>query len=309
MASKLQGHLDMVMLTTTRLLSDKRKEVERRERERAENEEVLLHTSSSIISQYLRRYHMRMRFYHLWRRRVHYLSAEVVQRVYRGMRGRNRASAERERKRLFYSLSPYALRIQARVRAFLCISRNKRVFQAIRELYFVRSQEAVHSLAVRIQSHCRRYLGMERMKAVRELELRRQLNISHAILLLQRFCRMYLGKRLVWSIRRNHTNLIEARSHAGKKLHDFLAASFLRYKQKLSGEALKHFWRDKWVAAVTVQRCYRGFRGREKVRKVHVLLAALHHAASVIQRVFRGRGVLCWRDLRRNHIAAFVLDR
>ena len=82
-----------------------------------------------------------------------------------------------------------------------------------------------------------------------------------------------------------------------------------RYKAKLSGDALKRFFREKWTASEVIQRHYRGFRGRERVRKIKIQLALLHYAARDIQRIYRGTRVLHWRDMRLNVIAAFVLDR
>jgi hypothetical protein len=82
-----------------------------------------------------------------------------------------------------------------------------------------------------------------------------------------------------------------------------------RYKARLSGESLKKFFREKWTAAVVMQRHYRGHRAREAVRRTKIGLATQHFAAREIQRVFRGTRVLGWRDLRLNVIAAYVLDR
>lgn len=82
-----------------------------------------------------------------------------------------------------------------------------------------------------------------------------------------------------------------------------------RYKAKLSGEALKKFFREKWTAATAIQCAYRGYWGRERVRKLKIELALRHYAAREVQRIYRGTRVLGWRDMRLNVIAAFVLDR
>jgi hypothetical protein len=86
-------------------------------------------------------------------------------------------------------------------------------------------------------------------------------------------------------------------------------AGMRRYKAKLSGEALRKFFREKWTAAEVIQANYRGFKGRERVRKIKIEKALLHYAARDIQRIYRGTRVLGWRDMRLNVIAAFVLDR
>lgn len=88
-----------------------------------------------------------------------------------------------------------------------------------------------------------------------------------------------------------------------------MATGMAKYKARLTGEALKKFFREKWTAAIEIQRLYRGFRARERVRKIKIDIALQNYAAREIQRVYRGTRVLGWRDLRLNVIAAFVLDR
>ena len=82
-----------------------------------------------------------------------------------------------------------------------------------------------------------------------------------------------------------------------------------RYKGKLTGEALKKFFREKWTLSIVIQSIYRGYRARESVRKMKIKYALVHYAARDIQRIYRGTRVLHWRDMRLNVIAAYVLDR
>ena len=86
-------------------------------------------------------------------------------------------------------------------------------------------------------------------------------------------------------------------------------AGMAKYKAKLTGDALKKFFREKWTGAIVIQRHYRGFHARERIRKAKIELALYHYAARDIQRIYRGTRVLGWRDMRLNVIAAFVLDR
>jgi hypothetical protein len=270
---------------------------------------VLENKSASIITDYIHRYRLRMHFYRAWRRRLAINAALLVQRLFRGFHGRILALQARKEREHFQMLWPYALIIQQHTRGHLCRLKNARISRTIREMYLMRKQECYAALAVRLQSHGRRYLATHKTRAWAELRMRRRFNMQHAATTMQRLGRKFVAIMRVERRRKQKLSFEMAIRSAQIKIKEFLLFRFRRWKGKLSGEELKKFFRHKWGAAIKIQNNYRRYRQREIYNKISITIALYHRAATSIQRVFRGRRVLNWRDMRLNVIAAFALDR
>jgi len=82
-----------------------------------------------------------------------------------------------------------------------------------------------------------------------------------------------------------------------------------RYKSRLTGDALRKFFREKWTLAIRIQSNYRAYKARELYKKLQINYAVSYYAARDIQRIYRGSRILHWKDMRLNLISAFCLDR
>jgi len=306
---KLEGHLLMLERTRqTKTLEQIQREEARLLQETADRE-LRENSAASLLQAYMHRYKLRMHYYRLWRARVKHEKALMIQRNYRGLLGRHRADRRREELRLFYSLSPFGLCIQKAVRGYLCRCVHTKAAKLIREMYINRRKEAENGLAVKLQAQARRFLAALRVRSWKELVVRRALNSHDAAITMQRLSRMFVAKLRVSRRRQWMRDELEARNNAGLKIKVFLLAKMRLYKSKLTGDALKTFYRHKWGAITKIQQLYRSFKARESVYKMKIGLASMHYAATLIQRCFRGSRILHWRDMRLNVIAAFVLDR
>jgi hypothetical protein len=211
----------------------------------------------------MQRYKKRMHFYRLWRKRVSILKAIMIQRIYRGYKGRIRATQQRIARDLFYSLSPYATLVQKTVRGYLTRISNVKVRNAIREMYIIRRKESLEGIAVRLQAIARYYLATKIVKQSREIYNRRNLNRNHAILLIQQLVRLFLAKLHLSKRKHQKVSMDDAKRIASLKIKVFCVDGMRRYKSKLSGAALKKFYREKWSSAEKIQSLYRGYRARE----------------------------------------------
>jgi hypothetical protein len=285
----------------------KRRAEEEKERNAAEEKRIFL--AAKLIQEYMFRYKKRMFYYRLWQLRIRKQAILTLQRVYRGYVGRKRAIVAKEEFGAFLAMTPYALLLQCHIRGFLSRARYEKVSKCIRELYIIRKREVQSALAVRFQSHARRYLAKKYVISYRELQIRYKQNINDAILILQMLARRFLSKMELHRRKVKKRNLEEARRTAGFKIKKFSVEGMRRYKGRLSGESLKKFFRHKWTASTSIQAFYRGFKGREYYNKLKIEKATRFYAAREIQRAFRGSRVLYYKDLRLNVIAAFILDR
>eukprot|EP01033_Poteriospumella_lacustris_P013866 gene13866-9913_t len=308
-AMRLDSQLRMIEQRDIYIVEQERQRQEEAAEEVRRVEDQRLFHAAKTIQGYLYRYKMRMRFYRMWVDRTERAAASFVQRLYRGYLGRLQATRRRRERDAFLQLSPYAVLLQKTVRAFLCRIRHGLISRKIREMYMLRQREAIQAMMVPIQCQVRKYLARKRVHAIRQLHIRRQLNMQHAITLLQVLARRFLAKMRVTRIRINKKNYETARFNAGTKIALFLAEGMRRYKARLTGEELKRFFRHKWAASEVMQRVYRGYRARERIRQVKIRQATQYYAAREIQRIYRGTRVLNWRDMRLNVIAAYVLDR
>jgi hypothetical protein len=111
-------------------------------REQEEKRELGRERAAFCIQSYLRRFNKRMFFYYLWRIRVNRDSAVTIQRVARGIEGRNRAKLRLEEKLRFLALAPFALKLQRTIRGHLCRLFNPSIAKVLREMYIGREAEA-----------------------------------------------------------------------------------------------------------------------------------------------------------------------
>lgn len=255
------------------------------------------------------RYKLRMHYYRLWRSRVKNAAAGTIQRLVRGIKGRKRAAQMFVERANFRACAPHAILIQTNVRAYLCRLHNPHVSKAIREMYVIRKFEALNAITVSIQAQMRRHLAAHLVSSWKELCQRRERNVNDAILIMQMLARRFVSILRVDKLRMQRDNYNAARRAAGRKIKTFCVEGMAKYKAKLTGDALKKFFREKWTMSIVIQAIFRGFRARERVRKIKIELALCHYSAREIQRIYRGTRVLHWRDMRLNVIAAFVLDR
>lgn len=261
------------------------------------------------IKQYMGRYLKRLYFYHKWRKRVSLSSVCLVQRVYRGYRGRLLANVRNIERDIFYSRSPTAILMQKVVRGHLCRLNGEKVFKAIRLMYQRRVYEAEAAISVRFQAKARRYLAKERVKAWREVCTRRYIDTDNAIYVLQQLARTFLAKLKVTKIRYNKRRLAAIHHRAATVIGMWYRKRMAAYISTLKGKDMQKIMRKTWTASMLLQRVVRGYLGRERVYNIRITHAHQYAAAVIIQKCFRCARVMYWRDLRLNIIAAFVLDR
>lgn len=307
--AKLANALKMVVTRDSKAAEAERLALLAKEAEEEANRARIAHNAVCTLQAYLFRYKCRMHFFRLWRLRVHTTCVSLLQRVYRGYRGRCKAIVRRGEVAEFRSKSPFALKIQKTVRAYLCRLKHDFVSKRIRELYIMRGKEVESAMVVRLQAQGRRYLSLQRVAAWRELRQRNRLNVHDAMVLMQKLARKFLSVMKVTRKRNAKIKMEDARHTAGWKIKVFCVEGMARYKSRLSGEALRKFYLKKWEAATVVQRLFRGHRGRQGVRWMRIREATEYYAAREIQRIYRGAMVLHWKDMRLNVVAAFVLDR
>jgi hypothetical protein len=306
---KLENSLKMIVDGEAKEIEEELKRQKQAEDDAVQKRKKLIFNSAVCIQSYLYRYKKRMYFYHLWQLRLQKVGTATIQRLYRGYRGRLKAKIRKKEYEAFLACTPQAIKLQSHIRGFLCRLKNGKVSKVIREMYSIRRREVESALAVRIQTHLRKFLAKKYVVSYRELKKRYIQNINDAILVLQMLARRFLSKMQLFRRRTKKRNLDEARLTAALKINKFTAEGIRRYRSKLTGENLKRYFRHKWAAVLKIQSIYRGFKARERVKHIKIDLATKHYAAREIQRVFRGSRVLHYKDLRMNVIAAFVLDR
>lgn len=308
-ALKLNTHLERMQSDAIKLIRDgKLRQQTKLERDR-QNRDQYLNSKASIIQTYMYRYKLRMIYYHMWRSRVEKEKALLLQRVYRGYRGRLIGHQYRAEYELFLLSSPEAMKIQRNVRGYLCRLRTRYVAKAVKQVRSSIRAITRRAMLLKIQCAVRRYLAIRFVREFREIRTRQRANRNDAALVLQQTVRGHLSRTERTRRQRIEARIEEGRRRAEIKIKTFCVEGMRRYKSQLTGEQLKRFYRHKWTAAVTIQSFYRGYNDREVYRHIKIDLATGHYAATQIQRVFRGSRVLPWQDIRLNVIAAFVLDR
>lgn len=233
----------------------------------------------------------------------------AIQRVWRGYCGRVRAAAMRKQRQEMLTLTPHVLRLQKIFRGHRSRRINKYVAEVMREVYDVRRREAEVGIAVRFQSCGRRFLARRRILAIRELTHRRREDEYAAAVVMQNLVRMYVSKVKYKNIRLQNMRVGDMRSRAAARIQAFYRASKGKYNSKLTRKEMLMIARRRLNATIILQRFMRGHWARQEYNKRRIARAVRYFAAREIQRVFRGRRVLPWRDMRLNIIASFVLDR
>lgn len=306
---KLNGHLQMLYRDVIKKIEEEQTRKQKIEDEYNRKLESHQNKAATFIQRRMYAYSRRMYFYRLWKARTFRESVALIQRIFRGFRGRRKVKKRKADKIYFLSLSVYAIKLERVVRGHLARQNNPNIFKAIRDMYTNRRMEAYTAVVVRLQCFARLFLARERVKAWRELVIRKRLNRENTIIIIQMIARIYNAKMKVAKIRymKMRREGLELRSAA--RIKRFYRESMERYYSKLDGAALQKVMRAKWRCTLLLQRSYRGFRGREKFKKLLIAKAVLHKSAVTIQRIYRGACILHWRDLRLNFIAAFVLDR
>jgi hypothetical protein len=306
---KLQGHLDMIQSSVlAQTKAEKKKDRARREMEEKLMVEKELN-SAAAIKRYMAGYHKRMDFYRMWKTRCAKEAAIFIQRVWRGIMGREFFRAKRTVWKRFIANTPYAIKMQKVVRGHHVRVHYPLVCQAMRDLYVNRQREAEAWVSVRFQANARRFLACKRTEAWREYVTRRNLDEFNAILILQMLGRRYNARTLLFQKRFEKLRKDKLEYTAASKIQAWYVKQQNRYLSKLGGKALQKAMNKKWRMTLTLQRSYRGYKGRERVNKVRIQKAVECYAAIKIQKHFRAARILYWKDMRLNVIAAYALDR
>ena len=145
----------------------------------------------------------------------------MIQRNYRGYKGRRRAIQRFIERAEFLACAPYAVLIQRNVRAYLSRLHNTHVSKAIREMYILRRWEAHNAVAVCIQSRIRRHLAFHLVSSWKELCQRRARNTKDAVLVMQQLARRFVSILRMDKLRMQRDNYNAARRTAGKKIKIF----------------------------------------------------------------------------------------
>lgn len=306
---KLDGQLAMIEYTALKKIQDEMDAIKKAQEEADEARHNLLNGSAHRIQLNFRAYMCRMVYWRIWRNRMKHSGALFFQRVWRGFQGRRRFARKWKERAEFLAKAVYAFSIQRIVRGHLARKHNPRVSGNIRLLYKQRLLEAQTGIAVRMQSCSRRYLARRRMKAWKEIVGRRWLDEQNAIISMQMLARRYNAIAKVNKMRYERNRLIDLQRRCATKIQKWYIRTMDAWFLKLDGNAMMNIKRGKWKSTMLVQRLYRGWRGREKVRKKLIQRAFMHKAAIMIQKSFRGARVLHWKDMRLNIIAAYVFDR
>jgi len=262
-----------------------------------------------IIQDYMRRYMMRLKFYYMWRDRVMKTSVQLLQRVWRGVLGRRKAEYARDFMRRRNALIPYVVMFQRIYRGNKSRQTYKYVADAIRTMYDCRQREASVGCAVKFQSYARRRLARWKTDAWRELTYRMRHDRDQAAIVLQCLVRCALAKITRMKLQLVMDRLGDIKYRSASRIQAFYRASKGKYSSKLSKQEMMMVQRRRYAACTKLQRVIRGHNGRKAAQQKRIHNTLLECAAREIQRVFRGRRVMHWRDMRMNVIASFVLDR
>lgn len=244
---------------------------------------------------------------------IHFLtllsSANTIQRVWRGVMGRRKATKKREENLDLLAKTPHAVLIQKMFRGQRSRFNNRYIADTIRGFYEMRNKEAEVGIAVRFQSYSRRFLACKRIDAWREYVHRRRKDEFNAAAIIQCMIRCFLAKTN--KIKRSNKKklLTDLRNRSASRIQAFYRACHGKYSAALSGKELLMIKRKRLAATINLQKHMRGHWGRRAVYKLRIQNTLSYCAAREIQRVYRGRRVMGWRDMRMNIIASFVLDR
>jgi len=306
---KLSGHLIMLRDMAEQETRDREKRLKREEEERLRARRELEFKSCKTLQEYMYRYKCRMILYRLWQERRRRDNAMTIQRVARGVMGREVYRLKNEKRLFFLSSTPSALKIQRTVRGHMARVHTPQVARAMRDLYMKRRREAEAAIAVRFQACGRRYLAIKRTKAYAEVLGRRAFDEHNSIMIMQMLARRYLALREMKRRKFEKQRRDQLWNRCARKIQKWYTECMNRYLSKLKGKDMIKSGHRRWRATLILQRSVRGYYGRCKVNRERIKVAFRHFAAILIQKTFRGARILHWKDMRLNVIAAYALDR
>jgi hypothetical protein len=229
--------------------------------------------------------------------------------VYRGYRGRVKADFQREERRRYLEITPYCLLFQRIFRGQNCRRKNKFITDMMRDMYAQRQREAKIAMMVRFQSVGRLYLAQKKTLAWKEMVMRRRQDEWSAALVMQGLVRRALCKGQVDKMMMQHQKIEDLKNRSASRIQAFYRASKGKHSSKLSRQEMIMMKRRRKAATELLLRAIRGYYGRKEAQRRRIRRTFVHCAAREIQRIYRGRRVIHWRDMRLNIIASFVLDR
>jgi len=306
---KLSGHLVMLRDMAEQEVRDTEKRLKREEDERRMKRHQLEYKSCVTLQQYMYRYKCRMILYRLWQERRRHDAAINIQRIARGVGGRETYRKRHAKRAFFLANTPSALKIQRTVRGHMARVHTPQVARAMRDLYMKRRREAEAAIAVRFQACGRRYLAIKRTKAYAEVLGRRAFDEHNAIMIMQMLARRYLALRELKRRKFEKARKDALWNRCARKIQKWYTEVMNRYLSKLKGKDMIKSGHRRWRATLILQRSVRGYYGRCKVNCERIKVATKHFAAIIIQKTFRGARILHWKDMRLNVIAAYALDR
>lgn len=306
---KLSRNLEIVMDTAANRIIHGLQNSQAKVRMRKEFAIIKRDQSARLIQGCMTRYMCRQYFYKKYIYKLTFNNATHIQRLARGVKGRERADAQRDLLHIFRRNWPFALKIQKCFRGHKIRRQRFDIALRVRLMYLNRKVEAETGLAVRFQAGGRRFLTKQRIRAMMELRGRRGIDEDNAATMMQCFARVALAKMKVLKKVSDKARYHEVRDASATRIQHFYKAVMGHFKAQQSRAEQKMAGRQRWKAASLIDRVFRGHRGRQRVRRRKIKLAEKFWAAAQIQRIWRGSRIMYWRDMRINTIAAYVLDR
>lgn len=236
-------------------------------------------------------------------------SSMLLQRVYRGYRGRVKAKFHAEERKRYLEITPYCLLFQRIFRGQYSRKKHKIIGDVMRDMYSQRQREAKIAMMVRFQTAGRLYLAQKKALAWREMVLRRRQDEWSAALVMQGLVRGALCKGQVDKMMMQHQKVMDLKHRSAARIQAFYRASKGKHNSKLSRQEMLMIKRRRKAATDLLLRAVRGYYGRKEAQRRRIRRTFVYCAAREIQRIYRGRRVIHWRDMRLNIIASFVLDR
>lgn len=138
---------------------------------------------------------------------------------------------------------------------------------------------------------------------------RRREDAHNAAIVIQGLIRSGLSKGKMKKLLQKKQRIDDMKNRSAARIQAFYRASKGKYNSKLTRQELLMIQRRRKAAGDLIGRIIRGHQGRQKANKLRIEKVVRYVAARTIQRIYRGRRVIHWRDMRLNIIASFILDR
>lgn len=139
---KLTDHVKMIRDSAIDIIREGLDKRRKKEQMKQEHMDFLRERAAHCIQGCWARYLKRMPFYRMWRERIQRESTLLIQRIWRGSRGRVKRDKRKSDLAAFLALTPYALMMQKVVRGHVTRMNSGKVFEALREMYELRNREA-----------------------------------------------------------------------------------------------------------------------------------------------------------------------